>query len=172
MPQAYDWSSFSKRINIKASPEEIYMHWVTQDGLERWFLRLAEFTKTNGALRRRNELCLEKDNYKWLWHGWPDSMVEFGEILEANGKDCLRFTFCSAEAKTDMKVEVVIREEEGESIVELVQTNIPTDDHGKMYYHIGCMQGWSFYLTNLKSILEGGIDLRNKNEKIQNVITA
>jgi hypothetical protein len=27
-------------------------------------------------------------------------------------------------------------------------------------------------MTNLKSILEGGVDLRNKNEEIQNVINA
>lgn len=29
--------------------------------------------------------------------------------------------------------------------------------------HIGYKTGWTFYLANLKSILEGGIDLRNRN---------
>jgi hypothetical protein len=39
-------------------------------------------------------------------------------------------------------------------------------------YHLGCKTGWTFYLANLKSLMEGGIDLRNKNEKIQRVINA
>jgi len=40
------------------------------------------------------------------------------------------------------------------------------------YFYIGCGKGWTFYMANLKSILEGGIDLRNKNAAIQNVINA
>ena len=48
----------------------------------------------------------------------------------------------------------------------------PTDDKAKENWHIGCKTGWTFYMANMKSMLEGGIDLRNKNEKIQNVITA
>lgn len=30
----------------------------------------------------------------------------------------------------------------------------------------------TFYLANLKSVLEGGLDLRNKNVNIPNVISA
>ena len=65
-----------------------------------------------------------------------------------------------------------IYDEKDEQIVELVQTDIPTDEKGKQNWHIGCKTGWTFYMANLKSMLEGGVDLRNRNEKIQNVITA
>jgi hypothetical protein len=34
------------------------------------------------------------------------------------------------------------------------------------------MEGWVFYLANLKSFPEGGIDLRNKNEKLKSVINS
>jgi len=37
---------------------------------------------------------------------------------------------------------------------------------------VGCGEGWTFYLANLNSYLQGGIDLRNKNEKIQGVISS
>lgn len=37
---------------------------------------------------------------------------------------------------------------------------------------VGCGEGWVFYLANLKSILEGGIDLRNKNDAIRNVLNS
>ena len=58
------------------------------------------------------------------------------------------------------------------TIVELTQDNIPPDDNPATNLHIGCGEGWTFYLANLKSYLEGGIDLRNKNEKIQGVINS
>lgn len=32
------------------------------------------------------------------------------------------------------------------------------------------LEGWTFYLTNLKSILEGGFNLRNKNNKLGDVV--
>ena len=79
----------------------------------------------------------------------------------------LVFTFA-----TQMKVRIKIKTEEGENLVELEQYDIPVDEKGKTNFHIGCMEGWVFYLANLKSIVEGGIDLRNKNEKLKKVINS
>jgi hypothetical protein len=56
--------------------------------------------------------------------------------------------------------------------VELVQEEIPTDENGKQIFHLGCKSGWTFYLANLKSIFEGGIDLRNRNTKLQDVLNS
>lgn len=56
--------------------------------------------------------------------------------------------------------------------VALVQEQIPTDDESKFQFHIGCQMGWSFYLANLKSLYEGGIDLRYKKEKFTQVINS
>jgi hypothetical protein len=65
-----------------------------------------------------------------------------------------------------------MKEENGYHIVELVQENIPEDDNGKHNWHLGCKTGWTFYLANLKSLAEGGIDLRNKDENLKNMINA
>jgi hypothetical protein len=40
--------------------------------------------------------------------------------------------------------------------VELLHTALPT-----LELYEACRRGWTFCLTNLKSILEGGIDLRD-----------
>jgi len=162
-----NWKTFTKRITIKREKEIIYRAWATQAGLENWFLRLAEFTKPDGRLRSRNEAVQQNDKYKWLWWGYDDSVVEEKEILEANDNDMLQFSFSGG-----CIVTVSIKEEERENICELVQ-EMPMDDESEQrYFYIECSKGWTFYMTNLKSILEGGIDLRNKNVQIQNMINA
>lgn len=161
----FDWSTFTVRINIQASPPKLYESWATQSGIEHWFLRLSEYKKPNGEMRKTGEYTEAGDTYRWLWHGYPDETVETGEILLANGKDQFRFVFGKAGICT-----VKIYPYKDEQIVELIQDKIPTDDHGKQYWHIGCKTGWTFYLSNMKSLLEGGIDLRNRDMDLQEAI--
>jgi uncharacterized protein YndB with AHSA1/START domain len=163
----FNWSTFTTRISVKASVEKLYWCWATREGMEYWFLRLSEYKKPDDVLRKNNELVQKGDSYKWLWYGWPDDTVEKGEILDCNGIDFLKFSFGKAG-----NCAVIIKEEEGELLVELVQDQIPDDDQGKQFWHLGCKTGWTFYLANLKSLLEGGIDLRNKNEHLKNVINS
>ncbi|MBK7869537.1 MAG: SRPBCC domain-containing protein [Saprospiraceae bacterium] len=162
-----DWSKFCQRITVNASIGDLYKAWTTQEGLESWFLRKAEFTKPDGSIRPRNESIQKGDQYSWLWHGHPDSAEERNQVLEANGKDTLQFTFTETCAVT-----VHIKSEAGENVVELWQENIPLEDDPKRNLHVQCSVGWTFYLANLKSILEGGIDLRNKNENIKSVVNS
>jgi len=163
----YDWTRFVKRVNINADADAIYKAWATQEGLEKWFLRQATFTTIGGTPRGGKELVQVGDTYSWLWHGWGDDTAEHGSILETNGVDQLKFIF--GEAGT---VTITIKTEQGQTIAELLQENIPGDEKGKTWYHLGCSTGWVFYMANLKSVLEGGIDLRNRNVELKNVITA
>ncbi|MBI1938679.1 MAG: SRPBCC domain-containing protein [Ignavibacteriales bacterium] len=163
----HDWSRFVKRIPINAETKEIYKSWAAPHGLEKWFLRKAEFKDTNKKILGPNEIIQVGDTYEWYWHGWPDEVVERGTILEANGRDFLKFSFGKAGI-----VSVAIKNEEGENIVELTQEEIPTDEESKVNFHMGCSEGWAFYLVNLKSILEGGIDLRNKDLRLKRVVNS
>lgn len=158
----HDWTTFSKRISIKASKKAIFDAWTTQENLESWFLSQAEFKTADGTAKDRNLKITHGDSYIWMWHG-SDNIAE-GKVLENNGTDILGFTFLGCE------VQLEIKEEDNENIVDVVQSKIPLDEDSKMSYYVGCSRGWTFYLTNLKSILEGGIDLRNKNENLNNVI--
>ena len=167
LTHAYDWSRFVVRINVNASLDKLYKAWATRTGMEYWFLRLSEYKKADGTLRNNNEFVEKGDLYKWLWHGWPDDTVEHGSILDCNGEDFFKFSFGKAG-----NCAITIKKEEGETIVELIQDEIPTDEQGMHYWHLGCKTGWTFYLANMKSLYEGGIDLRNKNEKLQQVLNS
>jgi uncharacterized protein YndB with AHSA1/START domain len=164
---AFNWNQFTKRITIKAPPKTIYDAWATQLGLESWFLRLAQFTKSDGSLRPKNNHIEKGDKYKWLWFGYDDSAVEEKEILSANGWNQLQFSFSGG-----CFVTVSIKLEDGETICELVQQMPMEDINEQQHFFIECGKGWTFYMTNLKSILEGGPDLRNKNVNITRVINA
>jgi hypothetical protein len=163
----FDWSSFTRRITINAKQHDIYRSWATQSGLEKWFLRLAEFTKPDQSHRGKDYQIQKGDTYKWLWYGYGDDTAENGKILDANGKDMIQFTFSGGSI-----VSVRIYVEAGETITELKQEGMALSDESKMNYFVGCTVGWTFYLANLKSFHEGGIDLRNKNELIQDVVNS
>ncbi|MFN0276933.1 MAG: hypothetical protein ACKVPJ_14385 [Chitinophagales bacterium] len=164
----YNWTSFTKRINISEPVQTIYNAWATQRGLESWFLRSALFTTPDGRQKSPEEDIDANDTYLWMWHGWPDSTNEKNRVLGANHKDMFQFYF----AETCIVTVNISSFSETVSIVELTQSNIPEDEEHKIKYHLGCMEGWTFYLANLKSILEGGIDLRNKSLEIGGVINS
>lgn len=162
-----DWSKFTKRITIDAEAEQIYRAFATQSGIESWFLRVSEFSSSDGAVRDRESYAQKGDRYFWAWHGWGDEVNQRGEILDANGKDFFQFTF-----HDPMKVSIRVLREHNTNILELVQTNIGLEDDSRMNYFVGCGEGWTFYLANLKSVLQGGLDLRNKDEKIKRVVNS
>jgi len=145
----FDWTSFTRKIAVRSNLTDIYNAWAVPAELEKWFLSKAIYTKPSGALVDNKKCYQENDTYQWSWHLFD--IVEEGKVIKANGKDLIHFTFA------------------GDCIVEIKLTQqgdyqIPTDDESKKEIRLGCDAGWSFYLVNLKSIYEGGLDLRNKVE--------
>ncbi len=163
----FNWNRFVVRVDINAPADQLYKGWATRPGIEHWFLRWCEYRGPDNIVKGDNEFVQKGDRYRWRWHGYPDSVTEEGTILEANGKDLFKFSFGNAGDCT-----VRIKMEQGKTIVELEQENIPTDDKGMEYYHLGCKTGWTFHLADMKSILEGGIDLRNKDESLSNMLNS
>ena len=138
--QNFDWTRFTQRIAVKCDITTMYSAWAKSGELERWFLSNA-----------------------WDWHLYP--ITEHGKIIEANNKDLLRFSFAE-----DCEVEIRLTISGDHTIVELTQKNIPTDDRSKEKIRLGCASGWAFYLVNLKSIYEGGLDLRNKTPELKHML--
>jgi hypothetical protein len=155
------WTSFKVVGDYNTDIRSLYEAWATPQGLEKWFLRKADFYAIAGRLREPEEFILKEDVYEWYWHGWGDDAVEKGEILEANGTDLLKFTFAKA-----CIVTVSFYSRNGVSIVELTQENIPIESDPSKSLFVQCQTGWLFYMTNLKSVIEGGIDLRNKKLEV------
>lgn len=161
------FSEFKLRVNINTGIETAYRAWATPSGLESWFLRKALFRDEQENIRPAGSFIRENDQYTMLWHGHPDEVAEKGKVLKANGKNIFSFTF-----SLGCPVTISIYTEQDQTIVELLESNLPTDEETISKYYTGDSKGWIFYLTNLKSVLEGGLDLRNKNEALTNVITA
>jgi hypothetical protein len=93
--------------------------------------------------------------------------IERGKIVEVNGTDLIEFTFAG-----ECDVVVKLAQQGEDVIVELTQSNIPTDEASKQNIRLGCASGWAFYMVNLKSVYEGGLDLRNKTEGLRGVVNS
>jgi uncharacterized protein YndB with AHSA1/START domain len=167
MNPSINWNEFNIRIPIRASLSELYSAWTTQQGIERWFLRSAIYKTPQGSLRGVNEPVQRGDHYHWLWHGYSDDAKETNDILDTNGKDMFQFEF-SGKCIVTIQLEAI----KDFTMVNLKQHKIPNDSNPATNLFVGCQLGWTFYLTNLKSIFEGGIDLRNKDIELKNVVNA
>lgn len=161
----FDWTKFTKRIAVKATLEEIYNAWTKPVELEKWFLSKAVYFDSKMSLMNPDESFSNDYSYEWNWFLYE--FVESGKVTEANSKDFLQFTFAG-----DCLVDVKLTSQNGFIIVELTQKNIPTDDESKERIRLGCESGWSFFLLNLKSVYEGGLDLRNKDENFKGMLNS
>ncbi len=162
-----DWSKFTQKIYINTPMQKVYDAWTTRSNIEGWFVRKGEFTKPDGTVRASDSAVQQGDTYEFMWHGHPDTTVEHGVVEEANGKDRFRFVFGAAGV-----VDVSLREVGNATEMTLTQAQIPTDEKSRHDYYVGCSTGWTFYLANIKSIYEGGLDLRNKNTAYKGVINS
>jgi hypothetical protein len=161
-----DFSKFVHRISIDSSQKNLYEAWSIPEKLESWLLSSAEFTDINDIAKPKKTYIEEKDTYVWKWFGFP-GFVEKGKILWANEKDFLEFTFSGG-----CIVSIRIKRESGENICELTQMMPHEQVEDRLHFYIECGKSWAFYLTNLKSVLEGGLDLRNKNDNLTNVVNS
>ena len=159
----FNWESFSLKIAVKTELSVIYKAWTQADEIEKWFLSRAVYHKENKEERARNSSIQAGDSYEWYWFLY-DGMGE-GRITEVNGKDHVQFTFAG-----ECPVDVRLKQQGEYVIVELSQSEIPTDDKSKRDIRLGCEKGWTFFMFNLKSIYEGGIDLRNKDASLKGML--
>jgi len=156
-----DWKKFTITANLKAPVQSIYDCWAKPSGLEFWFLRSAEFKDEKGHPVSKDDYLKAGSTYAWMWHGYPDEVCEHGKVLEANGKDRFQFSF------TGNCIVTIELKQLGElTICELTQDEIPDEADPLKNLHVQCSIGWTFYLANMKSMIEGGIDLRNKNVEL------
>lgn len=153
----FNWTEFTLKIAVKCDMQTLYDAWSQSGELEKWFLQKAVFHSGTAAVSP-TESASPGTTYEWRWFIYED--VENGKVLSANGKTLFEFTFAG-----NCLVQVALAEENGYTIVALTQKNIPTDEASKKNIRLGCHTGWSFYLINLKSVFEGGLDLRNKDHR-------
>lgn len=159
----FDWTQFSKRVFISTDLKSVYNAWTKSGELEKWFLSKAIFHSKDDKKILPSENFNPKSVYRWNW--FAQNHFEKGTVNQANGIDYLEFTFAG-----NCEVQVRLSKEKNQTLVELTQAKIPLDDSSKKNIRLGCAFGWTFYLLNLKSVLEGGLDLRNKDTELIGVV--
>ncbi|MCH8904224.1 MAG: SRPBCC domain-containing protein [Bacteroidetes bacterium] len=146
-----NWNQFIKKIYIKTSIEDLYKYWATQEGIEKWFLKSANYTSKDGTKRSSDDPVRQGDEYVWEWHNFE--YLGKGEIIEANGTNHLAFTFEGSTVSIDLS------SGRDMTLIALTQSNIREDEESKMKIYNGCSNGWTFFLANLKAIAEHNISL-------------
>jgi uncharacterized protein YndB with AHSA1/START domain len=140
----YNWKEFTLRAAFRGSTEKLYKMWTDPQKLVKWFL-----VKASIDLKKTG-------NYMFEWAG---GAKENGKVLDVRKNSLFRFTFAGSIA------EVKFRKAGKDCIVILRQYDIPLDERHKVGTHMSCQIGWTFFFTNLKSVLETGKDLREFNPK-------
>ncbi len=155
----FSWSDLNVKEVIKASITEVYNKWATKKAITSWFLSKADFFDENGRKRDDHELIKAGDTYRWEFRS-PTPLE--GKILEINQNENIKFTFWGLNEEETSEVNVVFNEyKSGQTQVTIIQNNIIISEYAKYFLTLNCMVGWSYYLTNLRSIFESGFDLRS-----------
>ncbi len=140
----YDWSEFTLKAAVKASPSKVFKLWADEKEICKWFLSGAKIDLRKGG------------EYEWTWlPGFTDK----GKFLNVRKNSNIRFTFAGSICDVSFK-----KDKRGCLIV-LRQYKIPTDERNKVGTYLSCSLGWSFFLANLKSVIEHKADLRERDPK-------
>ena len=150
--EEYDWSQFHVRMYYLAPLNEVFRRFSTASGLESFFIHKATHMAENGALLAAEEQVHAGDSYYWTYvhefaHGGTFERVCPGQLV------C--FTF------GNMMVNVHFRELDEATEVDLHQTNCAIEDPDRAWQHVNCRSCWIFFMTNLRSVLASGLDLRD-----------
>ena len=161
---AYNWSEFTRKAYIKATLTQVFDAWVKPNEIVTWFIKDAKYTSPEGISRPDNEYPQAGDDYYWKWHQNMDTQ---GKVLVVEPDVRFQFTFGKKETNSEEYVIVTIdfTKENNETVYTLRQDNMGGPDLTKAEYHFSCNMGWSFFMTNMKAVLEHGIDLRELDEK-------
>lgn len=133
----FDWTSFTRKISVKAPLSTLYDAWTVPEELEKWFLSKAHYTRLDGSIVGSKEHIKPSDRYKWSWHTWD--IIEEGTVLETNEIDLLKFSFAGV-----CPVEIKLEQLAAEVMVTLTQRDIPTDDKSKKDIRLGAMRAGHF----------------------------
>ena len=153
----YHWDYFTRSIFINASKEKVFDAWTIPAQIETWFLEKADFIDRLNRPRPKNERIEDNDKYQWKW--WNHDAIEEGRVQTVDPEmRYIDFLFVGEKCP----VRILFKEYNGKTFISLSQSRIPQDENSKVKIHMGCSQGWSFWMVNLKAWLEHGVLLNEK----------
>ena len=151
-PGPIDWTSFKLYATVRVSPKKVIAAWITSSGMESFFVEMMQITDPEGSLRNPNTSAYAGDRFTWRWH---NGRRISGVYLSVQDDGSVSFTF--GESKVRIRVHPV----GGSTLLELTQYDIPDTPEARMHVHTNCRAAWVYFLTNLRFVLERGIDGRD-----------
>jgi hypothetical protein len=155
-------SEFYHCILLDKSVAEVFKYAATPGGLEKWFIGKAEFLSEENTLRKSAETVKQGDKYKIDWLA-KDLSVR-GEVLECIVNSHFRFTF-----GTSFIVTISVSEQGSRTLFRLKQ-EYAAGAVKNDFAHINCCVCWGFFVTNLKSVAEHAIDLRETESEDETLV--
>lgn len=156
---SYDWTQFKREVFIQADLPTVFQAWAKPAEITKWFIATATAVTPENKTRPASQMMQIGDRYHWQWH---QELQANGTILDMCENERLQFTFGDKEPGSDEKIIVTVNFNDlgDRTSITLHQENLPDTEQGHVRWHMGCNMGWSFFMTNLKALLEHGVDLR------------
>ena len=140
---------FTLKIWVRADAGTLRRAWTRPEEVVRWFVsRCAYF----GADGEQADEAVTGGTYRWEW---IESTTEESKVIAVD-RDVLRFGWFHDKGE----VKVCFTEAGDETLMELTQTMRDGTEAERLDAQVDCKLGWTFFLANLKSVYEGGLDLR------------
>ncbi len=148
----FNLQNFTHSIYLVKPVGEVFELLAKSEGIVKWFMGEAKYVSAEGVERKPDEFAEREDNYYWKWLN-KDFSVK-GKILDVQQNELLSFTFGSL-----FNVTITLKNKNGRTLFTLSQKYNEGALHND-FEHINCCVCWVFFMTNLKSVIENGIDLR------------
>jgi uncharacterized protein YndB with AHSA1/START domain len=149
-----DWTRFHLFITIDSTPDRIFQCWATSQGMEDFFVEMMAIRNGDGRMLDPDEPVSEGCRYVWRWDSGALIAGEFLEVLP--GRELI-FSF------GESKVRIRLHPGEAGTVLELCQYDMEDTEQNRMHLHTNCRAAWVYFLTVLKTLLEHGVDGRDKS---------
>lgn len=143
---------FTHSILLNASTDEVFKYISTSSGIIKWFIGTCDYYDINGNIIDKSEPAGKGFKFRWKW--LAKELEITGEILGCEINKKFSFTFGNS-----FNVTLLISSENNRTRLDLIQKYSPGSTQNDFSF-INCCVCWVFFLTNLKSVIEHGIDLR------------
>jgi hypothetical protein len=148
----FNMNEFYHSILLDIQLNDAFEYAASGGGLEKWFIGKAVFTSREGTVRKQGEKVKQGDTYLFNWLAKDFSVT--GEVLEAADNSLFKFSF-----GLSFIVTISVTTRGTRTLFTLKQQYAPGAEKDD-FAHINCCVCWTFFIANLKSVAEGGIDLR------------
>ncbi len=148
------WTSFRLYVAIDAEPDRIFQSWATSAGMEGFFVEMMAIRDQDGKLLKPDETADAGCQYVWRWDSGALIKGEFLDVVP--GRE-IGFTF------GEYKVRIRVFPGKTGTILELYQYDMEDTEHNRMHLHTNCRAAWVYFLTVLKTLLEHGVDGRDRS---------